>query len=312
MQKPLVSLIVVLAGLFGASSIPAFGQTCSPEINKSSLLSNLSADGSLYISKLYGRCLPMPAKKSSSSYEYNPYDGGKLSTTLKDAKGQVVNTFVWYGENIQSIWELSRYEIVGGPEALKKLTPGKYTLEFAIEDKVFQTFPFTLSTKESGDQFHPKTLYILDGEWRDYAQIYAPNRDRFIKLYVWLRNLNADSGPNTPPLSVNVRLIRVKDKQLMAETDDPYKLNLTHKWESVDLPFRKPGAAASKDYSEFKLSDILAADGQYRFEMSVDGKPYSDFTLTVKDGKINDTDLVKMQKEEYKIIIPLTAVRRDK
>jgi hypothetical protein len=96
----------------------------------------------------------------------------------------------------------------------------------------------------------------------------------------------------------------------LAETDDPYDLNLTQKWASVDIPFRKPGASKTKDYSEFKLSDILAVDGQYRFELSVNGRPYSDYTFTVKNGNINDIDLAKMQKEEYKIFVPLAGVRR--
>jgi hypothetical protein len=301
---------VVFVGLYCLISGHAFGQACTPEITRSSLLSNLSAEGSLYISKLYGKCLPMPAAKSTTSYEYNPYDGGKLSTILKDGKGQVVNTFVWYGEKIFSLWELSKYEIVGGPEALKKLMPGNYTLEFAIEGRVFQTFPFALTTKQGGDQFHPQTMYMMDGEWRDYAQIYAPNRDRFIKLYVWLRNLDATGAPTDAPLPVKVRLIRVKDKQLMAESDDRLELNLTHRWESVDIAFNKPGAAASKDYSEFKLTEVLAMDGQYRFELTVAGKPYSDFTFNVKNGNINDLDLAKMQKEEYKIFVPLMGTRR--
>jgi hypothetical protein len=301
---------IFIAGLYCLTLSPALSQTCAPEITKSSLLSNLNVDGALYIGKIYGRCLPVPVKKSKTNYEYNPYDGGKLSTIVKNSTGQTVNTFVWYGENILSTWEFSRYEIVGGTEALKKIAPGNYSLEFAIEDKVFQTFPFSVTTKESGDQFKPQTLYLLDGEWRDYAQLYAPNRDRFIKLYVWLRNTNATGGPNDAPVPVQARLIRVKDKQLLAETDDPYKLNLTYRWMSIDIPFRKPGAAAAKDYSEFKLSEILAMDGQYRFEVSVGGKPYSDYTLNVKDGKINDIDLVKMQKEEYKIFVPLTAARK--
>jgi hypothetical protein len=109
-------------------------------------------------------------------------------------------------------------------------------------------------------------------------------------------------------------LIREKDKHVLAETDNPYKLNLSHRWKSIDLPFRKPNAGATKDisYSEFKLNEVLASDGRYKFELTVDGKPYAEYQLTVKNGMLNDTDLVKMQKEEYKIMIPLTAVRRDK
>lgn len=301
----LLALITFLAPVGNA-------QNCEPHIRTSSLLDSVAVDGALHIGKMYARCLPMPAKKSRTNYEYNPYDGGKLSTTLKNSSGQVVNTFVWYGEHILSLWELNRYEIVGGPEALKKLAPGKYTLEFALEDKVFQTFPFSVTTKESGDQFKPQTLYMLDGQWSDYAQIYAPNVDRFIKLYVWLRNPAANGAPNTPPLPVQARIIREKDKQVLAETDDPYRLNLTHKWASVDLPFRKPGALKNKDYTEFKLSEITAVDGRYRFDLTVDGKPYSSYAFTVKNGQINDIDLAKMQKEEYKIFIPLTAERAKK
>jgi hypothetical protein len=58
---------------------------------------------------------------------------------------------------------MSRYEIMGGPEALKKLSPGSYVLEFAVEDKVFQQFPFSFTTKQSSDQFKPQTLYFLRG-----------------------------------------------------------------------------------------------------------------------------------------------------
>ena len=54
---------------------------------------------------------------------------------------------------------------------------------------------------------------------------------------------------------------------------------------------------------------MTAVDGRYRFELSVDGKPYSEYGFTVKNGQINDIDIAKMQKEEYKIFVPLTATR---
>lgn len=303
---------LLLIGLFTLMFVPGYAQSCDPQVNTASLLNSVNVDGALRLGKMYAKCLPMPAKKSTTAYEYNPYDGGKFSTTLKDAGGQTVNTYVWYGEHILSIWEFNRYEVVGGPAAVKKLAQGNYSLEFAIEDKVFQTFPFSFTAKESSDQFRPQTLYLLEGAWRDYALLYAPNVDRFIKLTVWLRNLNNLGAPKPPPVPVRVRLIREKDNQTLAETDDNYKLNLTHKWQSIDLPFRKPNAATIKDYSEFKLSEVIANDGRYKFEMTFDEKPYSDYSFTVKNGKLNDIDLVQMRKEEFKIIIPLTATRRDK
>ncbi len=283
----------------------AFGQGCEPRIDMGALLNNVRVRGPLYIESLYARCLPKPTKASSSSFEYDPYNGGKLSTVVKDKSGQVVNTFVWYARNVQSLWEMERYEIVGGAQALKKLAPGEYSLEFAVEDKVFQKFPFTVSTRQSSDQFRPETVYVLDGAWSDYAELYAPNLDRFIQIFVWLRN---DAGLNDPkprPAPFHVKLVRDSDKKVLAE-DSEGKLNLTPDWQQYKLSFRRSGAGAGES-TEFKLSEILAVDGKYHIDVELDGKPRSSYAFTVRDGKLNNLDLAAMRKEMYRVIVPLTA-----
>ena len=300
----MLSVTLAAASAVRAQVTPA--ANCEPHVQMSSILSSVDVNGFLQIDKFYARCLPIPAKKSASSYEYHPYDGGKFSSTLLTDKGEKLNTFVWYGEQIQSLWEMTRYEIVGGPNALKKVPPGSYVLEFAIEDKVFQRFPFSVATRESGDQFKPETLYTLDGGWRDYAQLYAPNVDRFFQLLVWLRKDDPVTDPKPVSVPVSMKLIRESDKQVVAVSDPDWKVSLTHKWHSFSLSFRRPGAAQAKDYSEFKLNEVLAADGKYRIELNVEGRPKAEYSFTVKGGRINDLDLVQMRKENYRIIIPLT------
>jgi hypothetical protein len=278
---------------------------CEPRVETSSLLSAVDVNVTLAMSKLYARCLPMPAKKSKTNYEYHPYDGGKFSTTLKSASGQTINTYVWYGENILSLWEMSRYEVVGGPEAVKKLSAGNYVLEFAVEDKVFQQFPFSFTTKQSSDQFRPETLYLVDGMWRDYAQLYAPNVDRFFQLMVWLRDEDSVAEPKRRRVPFRLRLIRESDKKTVAESDEGSALMLDHKWHDVKLSFRRPGAAQTKDYSELKLSEVIATDGKYRIELALEGRPVANYPFTVKSGRINDIDLAQMRKEIFRIMIPL-------
>jgi hypothetical protein len=300
MRHEMRVLVCVLL-LIGAAE--GFGQ-CEPRIDTGALLNSVNVRGALYIDSLYARCLPKPAKVSSTSFEYNPYDGGKLTAVLKDKGGQMLNTFVWYGHNVQSLWELSRYEIVGGIQALKKLVPGSYSLEFAVEDKVFQKFPFAVTTRESSDQFRPETMYILDGAWSDYAELYAPNVDRFFQLLVWLRNDANDPKPRATPF--HIRLFRESDKKLLAE-DNQGKLNVTPLWQQYKLSFRRPGAAQTKDYSEVKLNELLAADGKYRIELELDGKVRSNYPFTVAVGRLNGIDPVAMRKENYRIIVPLSA-----
>jgi hypothetical protein len=259
--------------------------------------------------KMYARCLPMPAKKSKTNYEYHPYDGGKFSTTLKSSNGQAINTYVWYGENILSLWEMSRYEVVGGAEAVRKLSPGSYVLEFAIEDKVFQKFPFSFTTKQSSDQFRPETLYLVDGMWRDYVELYAPNVDRFFQLMVWLRDEDAVAEPKRRRVPYRLRLIREADKKTIAESDENSALMLDHKWADVKLSFRRPDRAQTKDYSEFKLSEAIATDGKYRIELALEGRPAANYPFTVKNGRINDIDLAQMRKENFRILVPLSKTK---
>jgi hypothetical protein len=115
-------------------------------------------------------------------------------------------------------------------------------------------------------------------------------------------------GPKTAARTFHVTLTRESDKKLLAE-DDEGQLNLTNHWQMYTLSFRRPKAAQTKDYSEVKLNELLAADGRYRIDLTLDGKPRASYLLNVKGGRINDIDPVQMRKEEYKIFIPLTNER---
>ena len=194
---------------------------------------------------------------------------------------------------------------MGGANSLKKLNNGKYTLEFALEDKVFQTFPFSVSTVESKDPYNPKTVYLLDGIWQTYATLYAPRIDRFIQLNVWLRDPKNLGEFKPDPVQYSVKLIREKDRQILAEGSE--KIVLDYNWQSYPLHFRKPNFEQTKDYSEFKLSEVTAIDGNYVIAFTLNGKPYSSYRLSVKNGRLNDFDLAQMQKDKYKIIIPLSG-----
>jgi hypothetical protein len=36
-------------------------------------------------------------------------------------------------------------------------------LEFSVEGKLFQRLPFSISTLESNDKYHPGAVFVLDG-----------------------------------------------------------------------------------------------------------------------------------------------------
>ena len=122
-----LSLVCGLAAAGWAARASAQPGCGAPRVRMKMLLDGVEVGpgGRLSLGRLYAVCLPEPARRGETNYAYNPYDGGKLSTVLKSSNGQALNTFVWYAEKIAGLWELSRYEVVGGPQAVKPLAPGR-------------------------------------------------------------------------------------------------------------------------------------------------------------------------------------------
>lgn len=223
---------------------------------------------------------------------------------LKASNGQAVNTFVFYGDKVTTMWELSRYEVVGGPEALKPLAVGSYTLDFAIEDKVFQRFPFSVSTAESKDVYRPETLYLMDGPWKDYAELYYPKPDRYTQLWVWLRDASSP-GAQLREVQYTLRLVRERDNKLIAEGGGASSaLRLRPQWVGYKLSFR-PLAVAAGGSSEFHASELLASEGDHRIELALDGKPYAIYRVTVKNGRFQRDPA--LAREAASALMPLES-----
>ena len=290
----------LLAGMFLLPVLTVHPQTsskdsgnCRLNVSVASILNGLHVDGSLRVGQLIVNCVPK-AGDPASRYIYEPYQGQKFATNLKDSAGRLVNSFVWYGEvyfkgkettHYDSV-KLTRYEIIGGNGALKELSPGKYTLEFSVDGKVFQSFPFSLLTKKSTDEYQPGTIYMLDGGWRDEGIFTAPTVENVMCFNVKLRAGYEQAAFKPVSVAYHLTLSRNRDRQLIGEQRNG-KLVLKPTWENYRLCFDRPNKEASKEYSALKLKEILAVDGGYTIALSIDGKPYATYKLTVDNGKIN-------------------------
>jgi hypothetical protein len=258
---------------------------CTPGISYWSLLGAVDAgytDGRLNIDKLYAVCLPQPARPGEANYAYGPDAGGKLATVVKRADGQVLNTFIWYGENIAGLWELSRYKVLGGSESVKPLTAGNYLLEFQLEDKPFYRFPFAVATEAADDPYQAAgTRYFIDGPWNEYGNIFYQRNDpkSSLRFTAWVREKAGHESKR--PVPYEAQIVRMRDARVIA--GDSGNLNLAPRWRQADLSFKAVGGDPN---SYFKAEELLHEDGAYRVRLSLDGKPYGAYPFTVQGGKI--------------------------
>ena len=283
-----IALIPVLAfTLFQTqdSHSPTAKSSCTPGVSFWNLLDEVRIgyqDGRLGIGRIYAVCLPAPVRQSASNYPYDPDGGGKLSTIVKTADGKVLNTYVWYGENISGLWELSRYKVVGGYEAVKPLPPGKYLLEFALEDKPFDRFPVTVVQLKSDDPYQPAgDRYFIEGPWNEYGNIFYQRNDpqSVLKFTTWVQDKAGHQSKNAVPY--DVKIVSARDGRVLATHTG--SLQLQPRWLKADFLFHTAGGDPN---SYFKAGDLLATDGRYSVRFMLDNKQYGEYPFVVKGGRI--------------------------
>lgn len=276
-----------LAASAPVRSAPALaaGSACAPGVSFWSLLGNVGvgyADGRLRIDKLYAVCLPQPATSSDSNYGYSPGRGGKLSSVIKSADGQVLGTYVWAAESIGGLWELSDCKVLGGAESLKPLAAGNYTLEFRIEDAApFYAFAFAIATLPSDDPYEAAgTRWFIDGAWNEYGNVFYQRNDpqSSLRFTTWVRDKAGHAQPRSAPYVA--QLVRLQDGKVIGEETGTLKLD-PH-WGQLDVYFAARGNASER----IKAADVLAQDGAYRVVVSIDGKPFGDYAFAVSGGAI--------------------------
>lgn len=256
---------------------------CTPGISFWSLLGALDvgyADGRLRINKLYAVCLPEPKTPSDSNYAYSPDSGGKLTTVVKNAQGEVVNTFVWRAESISGLWELSEYKVLGG--VVKQLDAGKYTLEFLADGALFGRFAFSVATAASDDPYQPAgTRYFIDGPWSEYGNIFYQRNDpqSALRFTTWVQERATRSQKKS--VAYEVQLVRARDGKVLGR--DKGELHADPEWKPLEVYFHAGDGDASP---ELKAADLLGEDGAYRIRFDMNGKPYGTYPFSVSGGKI--------------------------
>jgi hypothetical protein len=274
--------LCLLALSFG----PAAAQQadCIPGITFGSLLGNLNVgygDGRLHLDKLYAVCLPVPPNASNPRVPYDPDSGGKLSMVVKTADGRALNTYVWSAARIGSLWEMSRYKVVGGYEAVKPLAAGSYLLEFAAEEQPFYRFSFSVRSVRNEDPYEaPGDRYFIDGAWRDYGNLYYQRNDpkSSLTFTTWVQDQAARQGRRSVPYEI--RLIRAQDGVVLGE--DSGTLRLEPRWLRATLYFRPAG----DKNAYLRATEVLDRDGAYRILLSVEGKAHGEYPFSVKAGRI--------------------------
>jgi hypothetical protein len=177
---------------------------------------------------------------------------------------------------------LSRYKVVGGYQAVRPLGVGNYLLEFAVEDKPFYRFPFSVVETKNDDPYQPAgSRYFIEGAWNEYGNIFYQRNDpeSSLKFTTWLQDKSGHTSKEIMP--ANIKLISVRNGKVLGDAAE--SLRREPRWLQADFLLHPAGGDKN---SYMKAADLLREDGGYSFRLTIDGKLYGEYPFTVKGGKI--------------------------
>lgn len=282
---PVLVLLVNLLLLPVAQAQTTPAPCTTPGISFWKLLETVSigyADGRLTIGQLYAVCLPTPPNREEARYAYDPDSESKVSTLVKTADGKVLNTYVWYAQSISGLWELSTYKVVGGRQSEKPLPAGNYLLEFALNDKPFTRFPFSVVEVKNDDSYQPAgNRYFIEGAWNDYGNMFYQRNDpqSSLAFTTWVQDKRGNQKETSTVY--DLKLINLKDGKAIGE--DSGTLRAEPWWLQLKVNFHPVGGDKN---TYLKAADLLREDGRYSVRLNIAGKPYGEYPFTVKDSRI--------------------------
>jgi hypothetical protein len=218
--------------------------------------------------------------------------GAKGTVKLGKADGTGIYEWTWEEEPIKApysrfdfnskIKDLATGEIVYSQVELKQ--SGDYVLDFYTGETRFYTFPFSVWAKKPDDPFLGGELYFLEGDWSKWGYMYMYNADpeQNLTWKIWLRHTQHDEA--TKYHDIKIEVTRDKDGKVMCVSRDNTSHNLPRTWTRVGFDMVNPPVKTSGG-EYFKAKDLLATDGGYTLEMTVNGEHYGTWALEVKDGK---------------------------
>ncbi len=204
----------------------------------------------------------------------------EVTMKVKSASGKEIGSFSSFAQpprRNKSWWMSGFSPKQGTPPMLKILEAGEYFLEFSAEGKVFDSFPFSISTMAGRNG---ATWYLVNGLWNDHAII---DSEVEFKFSLWMRDMLVEAGTRNQAFGkYSAQIIREKDKKVIGLTNHNESSTIAppRKWTRYNLTFVKEMGG------KVEVADVTAQDGNYHIEFIHDGKLYGKYPFSVKGGKL--------------------------
>jgi hypothetical protein len=157
-----------------------------------------------------------------------------------------------------------------------------------------------MDRSSSGDPFAGGNFSFLNGDWQDWGYFFYrdANPGQSLSYKIWLRNKGNEKAKD-----VKIKLeVRDQAGKIVCMSRPEMIHTLTPEWIRFEFDFIFPMERTSGG-AYFKAQDLLAKNGTYTLKISIDNRPYGNWSFSIAGGKFEYTGRTVRSKAD-----PLTFV----
>ncbi len=145
-------------------------------------------------------------------------------------------------------------------------------MEFQIEGKVFQKFPFTVTQSGSDDPYGGEDLWQVQGDWDNYGYLHIPNNSPSsgVAFKIWLQSAEEKT------MTGSAKIVGPDGQVVGTSPEAGYRVKT--RWARHPFNFRT-------DQGMLRGSELTARPGSYTLQVTLDGNSRS-YPFEVADSKI--------------------------
>jgi hypothetical protein len=168
----------------------------------------------------------------------------------------------------------------GDPGNLRIGQTGDYVMTIKIGGDEVTRMPFSLKEERNNDPFNPKTQFIREGPWRDWAYIASPVDEPGgnITFNFWMSLREFPAGGNRPMASLHL--------MLGAQQVGTTRSNIVPSYVDWQFFSKELVTAPNVPSPHYLTMADLKKDGDYTMVLKVNGQSVKSYKFQVKGGQL--------------------------
>jgi hypothetical protein len=239
---------------------------------------------------------------------FPPQGNQRLTCIISTRTGEEIAQVPLRAERIRTFEAFRALRPDAVPGVVRIGRSGDFVITVKVGNQAVTALPFSLRAEKSDDPYNPKTRFVREGPWREFANFSSPleKPDDPITFNWWMSLREIPPGTKRPMCTIHV----IQGGQEIASTRSPVEAT-GFDWQFFKVHLVQQAGPAVQWLT---ASSLTKRDGELKIVLKVNGQPFKSYHTQVRGGQVQRLARNQMDIEPHTDFIAtrLVNVARDR